>query len=223
MKRIKVIGPALVAAFALSAVAASAASAHSFESTTNKYPVHVTAIGGIQTFEAAAAKSVCEKLKAGTGEEGAPDPTGPSESLEIHPKYEKCNVTISGVNVPATVTTTGCNYVFHAAAVNTKEGTVDVKCVTGKSINIALEGVLAGCVISVTGTGTGVNAGLKSIEYRNEPAGEVTVNAAVKGITWKATEKCGIGLGGAEATYTGSAVSKGVFGEFAEADPIKVS
>jgi hypothetical protein len=216
MKRIKVIGLALVAAVAMSAVAAASASAFTkFEAA--KYPVKVTATGGTQTFEAGGATSVCEKLKAKTGEEGAPDPTGPSETLEIHPKYEVCNVTIAGVKVSAKVTTTGCNYKFHAP------GTVDVKCVTGKSINIALEGVLGGCVISVTGTGAGVNAGLKTVTYSNEPANKVTTKAAVAGITWTATEKCAIGLGGNAAKYTGSAVAEGSFGELEEVDALKVA
>jgi hypothetical protein len=108
--------------------------------------------------------------------------------------------------------------VFHAALSLTKEGSVDVECETGKEIKIELEGTLAGCVISV-----GAQNGLKSVDYmNNEPAlGDVTVNAAVTGIAWKATSICGIALSGNAATYTGSAAAKGTNG-LGESDALTV-
>lgn len=211
MMRIKI--PFLVVVLvALFGVSAASASASTFLAA--KYPVLVKGEGGTQTFEAGGAISVCNKILAMTGEEGSKDPTGPSETLLIHPKYDECNVTISPVKVPAKVLTTGCNYTFHAALSLTKAGTVDVECETGKEIKIELEGTLAGCVISV-----GSQNGLSSVDYMNsEPtAGEVTVRANVTNITWKATSICGIALSGNAATYTGTAVAKGTSGGLPDA------
>jgi hypothetical protein len=202
----------LAVAVALFGVSAASASASTFLAA--KYPVLVKGEGGTQTFEAGGATSVCSKILAMTGEEGSKDPTGPSETLLIHPRYDECNVTISAVKVPAKVLTTGCNYTFHAALSLTKEGTVDIECETGKEIEIELEGTLLGCVISV-----GSQNGLSSVDYMNsEPAaGEVTVRASVEKITWTATSLCGIALNGNEATYTGTAVAKGTSGGLPDA------
>jgi hypothetical protein len=189
---------------ALFGVSAASASASTFLAA--EYPVLVKGEGGTQTFEAGGATSVCSKILAMSGEEGGKDPTGPTATLLIHPKYEECNVTISAVKVPAKVLTTGCNYVFHAALSLTKEGSVDVECATGKKIQIELEGTLAGCVISVES-----QAGLKTVDYMNSDpvAGKVKVEAAVKKIKWAATSLCGIALSGEEATYTGTATAEG--------------
>jgi hypothetical protein len=200
-----------VALFGVSAASASAASLF----LAAKYPVLVEALGGTQTFEAGGAKSVCSKIVAMTGEEGSKDPTGPSATLLIHPRYLECNVTISAVLVPAKVLTTGCNYAFHAALSLTKEGSVDVECEAGKLIQIELEGTLLGCVISVPSQN-----GLSSVDYMtNEPSsGEVTVTASVTSIAWKATSLCGLTkASGTEATYTGSAHAKGTSGESTDA------
>lgn len=238
MKHVKVLGLSLVAVFALSAIAVAPASAHEFKAA--KYPVKVKGKNSnLQGFEIPGAVSVCTTGTFNTGEEGAPNPTGPSATLEIHPKYTGCTVSIGAVkHVAAEVTTKECNFVFHAAAPNTTEGTVDVKCVGGKSIEIKVTSI-TGCTISVTGTGTGTNAGLKTVEYRNEPAKEVTANAKASNITWKATSACGLaGTEGNTAKYeegevgalevnklTGKAakaVAKGVFGELEEVDAIEV-
>lgn len=200
----------VVALFGVSAASASAQSLFLAAS----YPVLVSGEGGTQTFEAGGAKSVCNKVLAMSGLIA-----GPTSALLIHPVYEgECNVTISAVKVPAKVLTTGCNYVFHAALSLTKEGSVDVECETGKEIQIELEGTLAGCVISV-----GAQNALKTVDYMtSEPAaGEVTVKAAVTGITWKATSICGIALSGNAATYTGSAAAKGT-NELGESDALTI-
>jgi hypothetical protein len=202
----------LAVVVAMFGVSAASASASTFLAA--KYPVLVTGLGGTQTFEAGGAKSVCSKVLAMSGKI-----SGPTSTLLIHPVYEEdCLVTISAVKVPAKVLTTGCNYVFHAALSLTKEGSVDVECETGKEIQIELEGSLLGCVISV-----GAQTGLKTVDYMNdEPTvGEVTVNAAVTGITWKATSVCGIALSGNAATYTGSAHAKGT-NELEEPDALTV-
>jgi hypothetical protein len=184
---------------ALFGISAASASASTFLAT--EYPVLVTGKAtNIQGFEITGAVSVCEHGTFMTGEEGGQNPGGPSATLLIHPKYTGCHVSIGGaVLTAATVTTTGCNYVFHAALSLAAGGTVDIECEAGKSIEIAP--AVAGCVISVNGTG---NTGLKEVTYMNdEPVvGQVTVRANVTNISWKATSACGLaGTEGHEAKY----------------------
>jgi len=244
VRRIRLFGLTIVAALSLSVVAASAASAHLFEA--EKYPVKVKAkTSNPQGFEIPGAVSVCQK---GTFEGSA---TGASETLEVHPVYSECTVSIGAVkHVAAEVVTTGCNYKFHAAAVGTTEGTVDVDCGeiskgVYKKIEIKIPSI-SGCVISVTGhpakeAEVAVNQGLKTVEYKNEPANKVTVNAKVSNIKWAAESACGLaGTEGTTAKYEGgevtsvteinkltggpaTAVSEGLFGELNSADPIKVN
>lgn len=186
----------VVVAVALFGVSAASASASTFLAAS--YPVLVKGLSlNIQGFKITGAVSVCEDGHFMTGEAGGKDPTGPSETLLIHPTYLHCHVSVLGAKlVNATVTTTGCNYVFHAALSGTLNGTADIECESGKSIEIKPE--IAGCTISVNGTG---NAGLKTVEYVNG-GGKVKVNANVTKITWKATELCGLGsTGGTEAEY----------------------
>jgi hypothetical protein len=184
---------------ALFGVSAASASASTF--LAEKYPVLVKGSSlNIQGFEILGAVSVCEHATFMTGEDDAKDPTGPSETLLIHPKYTGCHVSIAGaVLTAATVTTTGCNFIFHAALPLPESGTVDIECLAGKLIEIAP--AVAGCVISVGSIG---NTGLKEILYMNdEPvAGNVTVRANVTNITWKATSACGLAKAeGNEAKY----------------------
>jgi hypothetical protein len=197
----------VVVAVALFGVSAAVASASTFLAAS--YPVLVKgAATNIQGFEITGAVSVCEHATFMTGEEGGKDPTGPAETLLIHPKYTGCHVSIGGLPLTAaTVTTTGCNYVFHAALSGTTNGTVDIECEAGKSIEIAPQ--VVGCVISVNGTG---NTGLKAIEYVNEAGGKVKVNANVTNITWKATSACGLAgkvTEGKEAKYKEGKISAG--------------
>jgi hypothetical protein len=220
-----------VALFGFSAASASAA--HLFLAA--KYPVLVKATSlNLQGFKAGAAVSVCEKGLFMTGEEGSKDPTGPLETLLIHPIYHECEVSIAA-KFKAKVLTTGCNYVFHALAPSEKHATVDVECEAGKSIKVEVEG-LSGCIISI-----GSQLGLKAIEYKNEPAGKVAVNAEVSNIKWEATEACGLGgLSGTEGEYRegeivagvaklasaghpAKADSEGIFGSLKEADAIDVA
>jgi hypothetical protein len=189
----------VVVAVALFGVSAASASASTFLAAS--YPVLVKGEAtNIQGFEITGAVSVCEHATFMTGEEDGLDPAGPSETLLIHPKYTGCHVSIGGaVLTAATVTTTGCNYLFHAALSLAAGGTVDIECLAGKLIEIAP--AVAGCVISVGGTG---NTGLKEVTYMNEEpvAGKVTVRANVTNILWKATSACGLaGTEGHEAKY----------------------
>jgi hypothetical protein len=185
MKTVKLagaIGLALVAALAISATAA-ASTGWQFKAAT--YPVTSTSNGtNPHGFEIAGATSVCKKAEFKSGEEGAPNPAGPQETLEVHPKYSECEITIGSV-FKAEVNTTGCNYVFHVAEPRSKNGTADIKCLEGRKIEVTVNG-LPGCTIEV-----GPQTGLKSIEYVDEQP-KTKVNAEVNNITYKATSACGL-------------------------------
>jgi hypothetical protein len=191
-----------VVAVALFGVSAASASAHLFLAAS--YPVLVKAVSqNIQGFEAAGAVSICQKGLFMTGIEDGTDPTGGSETLLIHPIYEECEISIAK-KFKANVVTTGCNYVFHALAPLTKDGAVDIECLTGKSINIEVP-ELTGCTISVGG-----QSGLKAVEYVNESGGKVKVAAEIGSIHWVATSGCGIGLLGTGGQYRQGEVVAGV-------------
>jgi hypothetical protein len=184
---------------ALFGISAASASAHLFLAA--KYPVLVKGLSlNLQGFEITGAVSVCEHATFMTGEDDAKDPTESSATLLIHPKYTGCHVSIGGTKLTAaTVTTTGCNFIFHAVLSLTAGGTVDVECLAGKLIEIAP--ALPGCVISVGPVG---NQGLKEVEYMNNEhlTGQVGVHANVTNILWKATSACGLaGTEGHEAKY----------------------
>jgi hypothetical protein len=182
--RFKFRVPLLLVVMAVGALGVSAASASAHEFLAAKYPVEVFGeTTNQQGFEIAGATSVCMKATFSTNEDDAKNPTGPTATLLIHPRYENCEVTLGGRHV-ATVNTTGCNYVFHAAAELTAS-TVDVECLSGHEIEVTVSGI-TGCVIKVP-----AQTGLKTVEYMNN-AGVVEVKVNVTNITWSATTGCGL-------------------------------
>lgn len=180
MLRIRFIGLALVAAFALSAVAASAASASNFKvKSGGTYPVTIKGHGlNDQGFHIEEATSVCTEVTA-KGELKAE-----SNEETVHPEYKNCKVIAGGTKATATVTTTGCNYVFFDTAVTEKANSVNISCESGKEIVVHLEGTLA-CEIKIP-----PQTGLKTTTYKNEANGDVVVSANVTGI--KSHTNCAI-------------------------------
>ena len=201
------VGVVVVALGAFTAAQASAAPTFHAE----KYPVHIEGHQlNFQGFEGTGVASNCEEATASTGEERAPDPTEDKTTLEVHPHYTKCIVTLLGVTSgAANVVTTGCNYVFHVAKPGTAEGSTDIKCETGKSIKIEAT-FIPGCVITVN-----PQVGLKTIEYRNEPVGpspapeKVEVRAEVEKIKTQIAEACGTGKLETTSEYREGEVSGG--------------
>jgi hypothetical protein len=231
MTRIRLIGLAVVAVFALSAVAASAASAHNFKAETAKVKVKASttfgspAVEHFQGFQASNAVVVCKK---GTFEgEG----TSGLETLEVHPVYTECSAVLEGTHT-ATVTTTGCNYLFHAAAPSTTEGWVDVVCTGTNKIKVEIAGLA--CNVEI-----GSQNGLKTIEYVNQGAGnarKVLVKANVTKIAYVSNCAALLKKEGTDAEYRAGELVGGVpkmgagpaealsagFNELGEADGIWV-
>jgi len=130
-----------------------------------------------QGFEIIGAVSVCPNAMFTTNGAVATGLSSGTETLLIHPEYTNCKVTLAGATHNATVETTGCNYVFHAAAELSTTGTVDVECESGKEIKVKVSGL--NCEIKV-----GPQTGLKTVEYMNTNTGKVEVKAEVSGITY---------------------------------------
>lgn len=134
--KLKVLGLALVAVLAMSAVTASAASAESKKFTAAKYPTTLTASQtNKHVFEIGEFKVTCSVAK------GSGELTAASETATLAPTYEKCE----SLGFAAEVKTNGCDYRLHAPPVGSEEGSVDVVCPEGKKIEISV----ATCTISI--------------------------------------------------------------------------
>jgi hypothetical protein len=204
MKRIGVIGFALALAIAICAVAsASAAEPYQYGFKASEYPVEQLSTNtNIHGFEVTGAVSLCEEAKFDTNENGAPNPTGPQHTLEVHPVYNKCSISLPGGTGTATIRTNKCNYVLTATEPGTvsaekNNGAVQIKCVArGEAIEVESLGVV-GCIIK-----TGPQS-LKGVGYiNNDPAtGQVAVGSEVENISYTAAGACGIAGSGTTAKY----------------------
>src|SRR5207253_4900631 len=197
MRTIRFLG-CLVAVFAVGAVTAASAEANP-EFDAAMYPVEWKGTAtNIHAFSGGGQVIACRKAtfntneeigKVGAGKE-ATNPKKNSPTLIVHPTYTECRGTLAAGGFPVTVKTEGCNYRLHAAAPNKPEGTVDVVCAAGKSIETVFIG-LVGCTVSAK-----EQLGIKNLEFKNEPkAGtatqEVTTATEAK-IKSKSTSACGL-------------------------------
>lgn len=184
MRHARIIGIALVAAFALSAAAAASASAHTFNSTvTGKLKVVSNSQQVFSTNTIPKTEVICQKVTAETGEAKA------GEQAEIKSKvnYTECTLAVGGVSLGA-ATVEKTNYNFHAE---------------GEAVDSLEEAVIkaVGCTVKVP-----AQNGLKKVTYVNE-GNDVNVHANVTNINW--TQKgasCETPTAGNEASYTGTAL-----------------
>lgn len=161
IRNFKVLGLALVAVLAMSAVVASAASA---QFTADSYPKTVTAVSelGNDVFKIDNASVECKGHFEGTASEA-------STTLTVTPVYSNCKA--FGF-ASATVVMNGCDYVFHS------NGEVDLECPAGNSIVISA----GNCEVDV-----GTQTGLKTVGLANNGS-HVDVKADVGGITGTVTK-----------------------------------
>ena len=191
IRNLKTLGLAVMAMFALTAVAASAAQAIEFHSEIENTTVTAsTEAGSNSVFDAAGASISCASATF-TGTQA----TKTSPTVTVTPAYSNC--TFLGVlNVP--VKTNGCQYTFHA------NGEADV---TGASCT-AITFEATGCKVEVK-----KQTGLKEVTFTNIGAGatrEVTVTPHVIGITYTSSGLCPKNGTFADGNYTsGKAVTKG--------------
>ena len=197
IRNLKMMGLALVAMMALGAVLASSAFAQ-FEA--EKEPVTLTTSSNeMQKFAPTAGGTAFEcttlTISANTPK------TKASETLEVHPTYSNCETFLGAA---MSITTTGCNYVFHLKKGETK-GTTDVECEAGKKIVIKMGSI---CTYEI-----GTQTGLGSITYKNVGAGttrEVIVEPNLGGVTWtRITNDFFCPAGGSTGTYVGNSTITG--------------
>jgi hypothetical protein len=189
MRSIKVFGLVLVAALAMSAVVASAASAF-YDSE-----VETTTLSGKQGVENEFTTDVgtvkCKTATFSGTQKGAKVEGGfTAEMINVTPTYSECNLAGQAVSV----TTTGCEYTFDPletleTADKTKHiiSKATVLCETGKEIIIKDKAGL-GCEVKVKAQMTGGR-----VKLTNAGAGKtrtVLVTAEVTGISYSWTAGC---------------------------------
>jgi hypothetical protein len=196
IRNLKVLGLALVAVFAMSAVAASASSAAQFHSEG----ANTTFSGGQTTqhrFGTTTGTVICSTASF-SGEAA----NATEESLTITPVYSGCEFEEL---FEVTVNTNGCKYTFHASSAT--NGTVDIKgCGTNKYIQV---GSTLTCRVRVP-----EQNGISAVMYTNEGSGanrKVLVTAEVTNLRY---EESGLfcansGTSMENGTYTGSTLVSG--------------
>jgi len=174
IRNLKVLGLAIAAVMAMSAMMASAASAVP-QFTASAYPATVTGSNtkGNEVFTTEGGKVECDSHFVSHSLEAA------SSTLTVTPTYSNCEA--FGLN--ATVNTEGCTYVFHATeAVKINEvynNHVDVVCPAGKSIKIVAGGGLCRAEIKSQN-------GLTTVQTTNS-GGSVTVVPNVSSVKYTVT------------------------------------
>jgi hypothetical protein len=193
---------AAAVAVALSAVVASAASAH-FTFGADSTTLTATALTN-QVFETTGtlgenSKASCESVAVGNETFG-------TEQTEVtaHPTYGgNCTVNIEGLgSLTAEVITTGCNFVF----TTTSSENVHLECETGKQIEVTafILGKFRKCLDYHAQTPT-----VALVDYHNGTNAatgkmDVEVESTVEGITYEKTGSCAFGTTeGNDAKYTG--------------------
>jgi len=195
MKSMRVIGLAVVAAFAFSATAAASASAETsvFDSTAPAKTKLTAKVKANQVFTTKAGKVICEALKveAGAGSEVVFD----NAVQEVNIKYEKCKA----FGLAATIST--AKYKFHAGTsltASSSKGTVDVlAAITIKAL---------GCTVTVP-----VQSGLGSIEFKTSGA-SVELVPSVTGITSSGTGTACTYASESKGTYEGASTASAAGG-----------
>jgi hypothetical protein len=178
-RKLKTLGLALVAAFAMSAVVASAALAN-FTTTTDS--TTMTLSGGLQVFESAGgAKIECTSVSshiAGVG-------TAQSEITGV-PSYSGCTLTEGGITRNAEVDPMGCAYVF------TTTGVFHIECQGTNVITIRafIAGAFQQCLDIYPGTPTAPN-----IDFTNQLDSatgkwDFTIASTVQGFEYQRTGVC---------------------------------
>ena len=200
-RKLKVLGLALVAVFALTSVSASAASAAQFTSSVEG----VTTLNGEQSgegdvFTVNAGVTTCSVATyLGNAENG-------SAIAEAHPSYSGCSVEPIG---SATIDTTGCDYIFDAAK------TVDIDCGSGAIKVVAKVFGITKCTISVPS-----QENLAVVDYVNNGGSPstITVDVSMEGIEYWQVAGSGFGACNSEGSsespltngkYTGEALVEG--------------
>jgi hypothetical protein len=186
-RKFKALGLAAVAALAIVAVAASMAQASNpgkLMATSYPATLHGSQVEGENhvftlTDNSSLTTECTTATFTGTQKEA-------SSTSTVHPEYGKGGGKCTAfLGLSATITTDGCNYLFHIGNTITPggnwDGTVDIECEAGKSISI----VAGTCEVKVD-----AQNGLSTVEGINMAGSpsDVTVKANVKNIHYTVTK-----------------------------------
>jgi hypothetical protein len=225
-RNLKALGLALLAAFALSAVMVSAASAHTpakFTTGSDWTVLHSQAETNLVLKEGAIETSCTE-----VGVDGSTSETAPT-SITVEPTYgvttdttgaTKCKI-VAGGEFDLQVHTNGCLYVF--AAGGETDGSTSITCPAGKSIEFTADilGKWRPCLDFGAQT-----PGTPTVDYTNQTevtggnnVWDMTVKSTVKGISYTKTGLCGSG------TFTQAEISGSVtvWGTDTGGNPVNVT
>lgn len=198
IRNLKVMGLALVALFAMSALFSSVASAQ-FEAGAEE--VTTTASSNeVQKFQISSGGLTveCKNLEVKGSIKSA---TTKTTTATVHPTYSGCEPLLGQAT---SVTSTGCDYLFHLNEASTT-GTTDVVCETGKAITIKIGSI---CTYTV-----GSQSGLNSVSFKNTGSGttkEIIVEPNVGGISsTRTTNDLFCPAAGAAGTYKGNSTITG--------------
>lgn len=212
MRNLKVLGLALVAVFAMSAVAASMASADDLTSEVSPVTLTGKQAGAGDTFTTTAGTVKCKEVKYTAT---AVTPTTavsatPNYPVKIKNAEGKEEQNCTGFGFPAEVVTNGCTFLFKINGAGSTAGTLDVVCPGANEITVtAASGGTTKCVVHVAGqTGKG------PLTYTNTGAGttrEVDVKAAItNNLIYKHTAGTGLGACTSGSSVTGSYAGEGI-------------
>jgi hypothetical protein len=164
-----------------------------FEAEAAPYNTTVSATTSMHKFQPSEGSAAieCTTLKL----EGTVSTT-PSETWTAHPTFSNCETFLGAAT---SVTTTGCNYVWHTSK-GSLTGTTDIECAAGSSIAYR-----AGSICTWT---VGSQTGLKSVTFKNTGSGstrEVIMEPHITGIVGTLeTNDFFCPAGGTTGAYSGS-------------------
>lgn len=205
MRNLKILGLAFVAVLAMSAVAASAASADD-KLTAEGYPATLTGEKDGEfkdVFTTTAGSVSCSNPKYHAELNAAATTVAATASYG-----ETVEKQCTALGFPATIHMNGCSYLFHTTAGTTTELSADLVCPAGQEITVTANpsehGLTPKCTIHVP-----AQTGLETITATNVGAGatrDITLDINITGIKYSHTgESLGKGSGlGACTTGTGT-------------------
>lgn len=204
IRNLKVLGLALVAVFAFSAMSASGASA-AVGTLTSDGEVTLDATenaGTVNALTAFGGKTECPgSTITGHKYNTTPHQLIPNDvsTITLTPDYVNCKVVEGGTTHFATVTMNECDYTLHIGetigATSEYSTTVDVECVAGHSIVVDVYGnatneLFPGKVCEIT---VGPQTGLTGATAKNKGTTEIELNGTYTGISASKSGLCGAG------------------------------
>lgn len=206
MRMLRVLGLALVAILAMSALVASTASADEFTAETEK----VTLTGTNEPAEPdvltipEVGLTTCKHVHYDIG-----TITTPTTTVTATPTYSEC----TSLGFPATIHHNECKYIFHVTGRGLTTGDITISCPAGKEITItAIAAGTTKCTIHIPPQTLSV-AGSDPVTYTNTGAGtgqDVTAKVQYAALSGKTTKGTGLGACPEKAFANASFTGRGV-------------